>query len=182
MPTPCQRVSFADAAGAPAITIILTLAGLVLSACGGTPPGTGHDSPSAAARGFVASAHGDAAAAVPWLAPSDRRAFSDLIAFNQRSNLELTLRAEGVTLGRVDWESADRADLAYSGRIVACTAGELPSPDSDAVNECRPILEDATGRRVLHLAREDGAWYVFFDIGSGGELSGAVTPPAPTPR
>ena len=182
MPTLFQRVSSTGAAAMRTLSVVLGLAGVVLTACGGSQPGTGHDSPSAAARGFLASAHGDAGAAIPWLAPSDRHAFSDLIAFNQRSNLELSLRAEGVTLGRVDWESADRADVTYSGRILACTAGELPSPDSDAVNECRPILEGPTGGGVLHLAREDGAWYVFFDIGSGGELSGAVTPPAPTPR
>lgn len=155
---------------------------LLLSACGGAPVDSGHDSPIAAARGFVASAGGEATAAEPWLAPSDRRAFADLISFNRRSNLELSLRAEGVSLGNLDWESPDRADLPYTGRIVACTAGELPSPDSDTVDECRPILVDAAGHGLLHLAREDGAWYVFFDIGSGGDLSGPITPPPPTPR
>ena len=141
------------------------------------PAGTGHDTPMEAARGFVASAQGDADATTPWLAPSDRRAFSDLVAFNQRSNLDLTLRTEGVVLGHLTWESAERARLAYTGRILACTAGELPSPDSETVHECRPILVDHAGHGLIRLAREDGGWYVFFNIGSGGDLSGPVTPP-----
>ncbi|GAC1338200.1 MAG: hypothetical protein NVSMB29_03680 [Candidatus Dormibacteria bacterium] len=156
---------------------------LLLTGCGGAAaPGVGHDSPAAAAAGFVASAHGAAAAIIPWLAPSDRHAFDDLIAFNRRSNLVLSLRTEQVVLGRAHWTSPERAEVGYRGQILACTAGKLPAPDSAPVDECRPILLDASGHGLLHLVLENAAWYVFFDIGSGGDLSGPITPPPPAPR
>lgn len=156
----------------------MAAAAMLLAGCGGPPPGTGHDSPDHAVAGLVDRLHsGDQGGINDWLAPSDRRAFQDLLAFNQRSGLTLTLRAPNVHVGAIRYRTPDRADVAYTGDIGACASGTLPSPDPQKVDDCAPIRGDSNHHGTLQCVRENGAWYVFLNIGSGGKLGGDLTPP-----
>jgi hypothetical protein len=135
---------------------------LSVGACGsGGPAGTAsHDSPAGAVSGLVdAFAGNDFTAAADWIAPDQRKGFTDALTEARSLGLKISFQVKDFAITSVS-DSGDRATVKYSGQATFCVGGGAAG--STASSNCQAVQSQSGGGEAdtLVCVRQDGRWYV----------------------
>jgi len=135
---------------------------LAVAGCGsGGPAGTAsHDSPAGAVRGLVDAFAGNSfTAAADWIAPDQRRGFTDALAEARSLGLTISFQVKDFSITSVS-DSGDRATVKYSGQASFCIGGGAAG--STASSNCQAVQSQSGGGEAdtLVCVRRDGRWYV----------------------
>jgi len=156
-----------------------------LSACGGGSASTGgHDSPQAAAQGFLSAlgAYDGSPESLQklldWVPPSKRAAaqqsFSGLGAAGGTTRFKL----ENVQIGNATIDG-DSASVSVQAKLSICVSGTV---GTQSFSTCPPAPISPTGSfDTLSCVREQGQWYVadYSSSGSSGAGTGPTGPATP---
>lgn len=161
------------------------LAAALLGACGSGSSTGGHDTPQAAASGFLAalgSFDGSAASLqnlLDWVPPSQRSSAQQNFAGLETAGATTRFKVDGLSVGNAT-TNGDNATVSVQAVLSICVSGTLTAQVS--FNTCRPAPISPTGAfDTLTCVRESGQWYVADYSSSatgGGAGSGATGTPA----
>jgi hypothetical protein len=163
----------------------LAVAAALIAACGGGSGAAstgGHDSPQAAAEGFLSAlgafdgSTGSLNNLLDWVPPSKRasaqQSFSGLAVAGTTTRFKL----ENVQVGSATVDG-DSATVTVQAKLSICVSGTV---GTQTYSSCPPAPISPTGSfDTLSCVREQGQWYVADYSSSAAAGQGTAAPPAP---
>ncbi|HET9052123.1 MAG TPA: hypothetical protein VFO60_10505 [Candidatus Dormibacteraeota bacterium] len=162
----------------------------MLAGCGGGSSTGGHDSPQAAAQGFLTAlgafdgSPNSLQTLLDWVPPSKRtEAQQNFAGLEAQGSGETTrFRVDGLQINNATTDG-DNATVSVAATLSICVSGSV---SSQAYSTCRPAPISPTGAfDKVTCAREGGQWYVVdyesstgAGAGSAPGTSGSDTSPA----
>ena len=167
--------------------LLASLAAIVaLSACGSSTASTtgGHDSPQAAAQGFLSALGAydgsptSLTSLLDWVPPSRRAAAQQTFTGLGAAGTTTRFKLENVQIGNATIDG-DSASVSVQAKLSICVSGTV---GTQSFSTCPPAPISPTGSfDTLSCVREQGQWYVadYSSSGSSGAGTGPTAPATP---